>query len=56
MLSLAWLIGVAMVVELCVSMVGSHDHESSEMCILASLQKSGVQGEYRIGFSVVLLT
>ena len=55
MLSLAWLVGVAVVVELCVSMVGSHDHESSEMCILASLQKSGAQGEYRIGFSVVLL-
>ena len=56
MLSLAWLVGVTVVVELFVSMVGSHDHESSEMCILASLQKSGAQGEYRIGFSVVLLT
>ena len=56
MLSLAWLVGVAVVVGLCVSMVGSHDHESFVMCILASFQESGVQGECIIGFSVVLLT
>ena len=55
MLSLAWLVWVAVVVELCVSMVGWHEHEGAQMCILASLQYLGVQGECTIGFSVVLL-
>ena len=40
MLSLAWLVGVAVVVELCVSMLGWHEHEGAQMCILASLQYS----------------
>ena len=38
LLSLAWLVGVAMVVELCVSVVGWYDYEGAEVCILASLQ------------------
>ena len=31
-----WLVGVAVVVELCASMVGCHEHEGMEMYILAS--------------------
>ena len=58
MLSLAWLLWVAVVVvvEVCVSVLCSHEHEGegAEVCILASLQNSGVQGGCTIVFSVVL--
>ena len=38
MLSLAWLVGIAVVVELYVSVVGWYEHKGAEVCILASLQ------------------
>jgi hypothetical protein len=38
MLSLAWLVGVALVVELYVKELGFHEHEGAGMYILVSLQ------------------
>ena len=57
MLSLARLVGVAVVVELCVSMVGCYRPGWHVLCrgIQIFLQQAGVRGEYRIGVSVVLL-
>ena len=49
------MVWVAVVVELCVSMLGWHEHEGAGMCILALLQSLGVQGECIIGFNEVLV-
>ena len=38
MFSLARLVGIAVVVELYVSVVGWYEHKGAEVCILASLQ------------------
>ena len=38
MLLLARLVGIAVVVELYVSVVGWYEHEGAEVCMLASLQ------------------
>ena len=56
MLSLAWLVGVAVVVELCVSMVGCYRTGWHVLCrgTQIFLLQAGVQGGSTIGFSVVL--
>jgi hypothetical protein len=58
MLSFAWLAEVAVVVELCVSMVGFAIALAGMHAICRGiqivLQQTGVQGECTIGFSLVL--
>ena len=55
MLLLARLVGIAVVVELYVSVVGWYEHKGAEVCMLASLQYSCVQGECSSSLSVMLL-